>query len=435
MRKWIHVHRTKIQDAVFADFRKPSMETDATEIFHVLNEIKVALRSLEDWTEPKKIPAPFFMAGTRSWVQYEPRGVCLIIATWNYPFSLAAGPLVSALASGNSVILKPAETTPHVSALVKKMCLEVFDPSIVSVCEGGAEVSQTLLHFPFNHIFFTGSTTVGKIVMSAAAENLSSVTLELGGKSPAIISASANINDTAERIAVGKFLNNGQTCIAPDYALVDEKIADDFVRALISKTKKLFSPGGDLATSLSYGRIVDDAHFMRVQDLVQDAINAGAKVEWQGRYDQATRFMHPIILTNVPAGCRMMDEEIFGPVLPVIPYTKIEDAIDIINEKPKALALYIFTSQNSLWEKVLRDTSSGTACVNDCGIQFLHHEFPFGGIGNSGIGKSHGYSGFLAFSNEKAVLKQKSGFTGVKLFYPPYTPWSRRIMDWFLRLF
>lgn len=435
LRQWIHKNRANIQKAAYADFRKPSMEVDATEIFHVLNEIKVALNSIDRWTTHKKIDAPLYLIGTRSWIQYEPRGVCLVIAPWNYPFSLTAGPLVSALAAGNSVIIKPSEMTPSVSALINRMCTEIFDPSVVSVCEGGVAISQALLSLPFDHIFFTGSPTVGRIVMKAAAEHLSSVTLELGGKSPAIVTDTAQINDAAERIAMGKFMNNGQTCIAPDYVLVDEKIAPHFIAALISKTKALFAPDGDFESSGDYSRIVNEAHFLRVQALLKDAIARGAKIKWEGKADQLTRFMHPVILTELPPDCRVMQEEIFGPVLPLVTYRKIEEALGIVNSKPKALALYIFTSDKRLRNNVLKDTSSGTVCINDCGVQFLHHELPFGGVNNSGLGKSHGHFGFLAFSNEKPVLKQKTGVTAIKAFYPPFTKSSRKLMDWFLRLF
>ena len=411
------------------------METDATEIFHVLNEIKVALANLDRWTSRRKIDAPIYLTGTRAWIHYEPRGLCLIISPWNYPFSLAAGPLVSALAAGNSVIIKPSELTPTVSSVIRKMCSEIFQPSIVSVLEGGVEVSQALLSLPFDHIFFTGSPTVGKIVMKAAAEHLASVTLELGGKSPAIVTASARLTDSAERIAVGKFLNNGQTCIAPDYVLVEESISTEFVLKLKEKTTKLYGAQGDLEQSPDYGRIVNEAHFTRIDDLIRDAIQRGAKTEWEGKHDKRNRFMHPVILTQVPMNSRVMNEEIFGPVLPIITYGRIEDAIAIINSKAKPLALYIFSSQKSLREKILRETSAGTVCVNDCGIQFLHHELPFGGINNSGIGKSHGYHGFLAFSNEKPVLKQRNGLTAVQAFYPPFTSRKKHIMDWFLKLF
>lgn len=420
---------------MYADFRKPSVEADASEIFHVLNEIKVAVGLLDRWAAPKKIDAPFFLPGTRSWIQYEPRGVCLIISPWNYPFSLAAGPLVSALAAGNSVIIKPSEITPAVSSLIRKMCDEIFDRNVVAVCEGAVAVSQKLLSLPFDHIFFTGSPAVGKVVMKAAAEHLASITLELGGKSPAIVCDSARINDAAERIALGKFMNNGQTCIAPDYVLVDEKIARHFIDTLVGKTKKLFARNGDFKNSPDYSRIVNESNFSRVDGLLKDAIARGARVEWAGKTDKATRFMHPVILSELDADSRIVHEEVFGPVLPVITYKTIEEALAVVNAKPKALALYIFSGQTSVRQKIIRETSSGTVCINDCGIQFLHHELPFGGINNSGIGKAHGHFGFLAFSNQKPVLKQKNGFTAVQAFYPPFTSRTKQLMDWFLKLF
>lgn len=435
LRKWIKQNRTGIQEAVYTDFRKPAAETDATEIFHTLNETKLALQSLDRWAAPKKVDAPFYMAGTRAWIHYEPRGVCLIISPWNYPFSLAAGPLVSALAAGNAVILKPSEMTPSVSAVIKRMCDEVFDPSIVSVCEGGADVSQTLLKLPFDHIFFTGSPTVGKIVMKAAAEHLTSVTLELGGKSPAIVAADARINDTAERLAIGKFINNGQTCIAPDYILADRKIMPVLIEQLIEKTKRFYARNTDVELSEDYGRIVNETHYRRVESLLDDAISRGAKVEWGGKRDAASRFIHPAILTNVPLESRIMTDEIFGPVLPVIAFDHIDEALEIVRSKPKPLALYVFSGNTAFRNKVLREIPAGTACVNDCAIQFLHHGLPFGGVNNSGIGKSHGHFGFLAFSNEKPVLKQKNGLTSVQAFYPPFTRRTKQLMDWFLKLF
>ena len=259
---WIHANRPAIHKAMFDDFRKPSAEVDAIEIFHVLNEIRLAIDNLEDWARPKKVDAPLTMLGTRSFIQYEPRGVCLIISPWNYPFSLAVGPLVSALAAGNSVVLKPSEHTPHVSALLKRMCEEVFSDDIVSVVEGDAEISKSLLKLPFDHIFFTGSPAIGKVVMKAAAENLSSVTLELGGKSPTIVTDSANLNDACERIAVSKFVNNGQTCVAPDYVLVDETVLERFVSLLISKLKLMFSENGNFESAPSYCRIVNEKQFI-----------------------------------------------------------------------------------------------------------------------------------------------------------------------------
>jgi aldehyde dehydrogenase (NAD+) len=435
LRTWIHANRAAIHQAMFDDFSKPAVEVDSIEIFHVLNEIKHAISHIHEWARPKKIDAPITMLGTRSYIQYEPRGVCLIISPWNYPFSLAVGPLISAIAAGNTVIIKPSEVTPNVSAILRRMCAEIFKPEIVTVIEGDAEVSSSLLKLPFDHIFFTGSPAIGKIVMKAAAENLTSVTLELGGKSPAIVTRSANLRDAAQRIAVAKFINNGQTCIAPDYVLVDENIAAEFVRKTIEQTKKLFSENNDFQKSRSYCRIVNQKHFKRVNDLIQQAINAGAKVEFGGNSDEQTRFIHPMILSRVPPYARMMEDEIFGPVLPILTFRNIDEAISVINSKPKPLALYVYSTTRSEKKKVLTETTAGAVCINDSGIHFLHHHLPFGGVNNSGIGKSHGYYGFLAFSNEKPVLQQKSGFTSVRLFYPPYTAISKKIMDWFLKLF
>jgi aldehyde dehydrogenase (NAD+) len=435
LREWIHNNRTAIHQAMHDDFSKPAAEVDAIEIFHVLNEIKHAHDHLDEWSAAKKIDAPLTMLGTRSHIQYEPKGVCLIISPWNYPFSLAVGPLVSALAAGNAVIIKPSEMTPNVSALLKKMVSEVFQESIVSVAEGDADVAKFLLSLPFDHIFFTGSPAVGKIVMRAAAEHLTSITLELGGKSPTIITESADLNDAAERIAVSKFINNGQTCIAPDYVLVHEKVAENFLKKLITQINLRFSLNGDFKSSGSYCRIVNDRHFKRVSQLITEAIDQGAKVEFSGASDEATRFLHPTVLSNVSMDSRIMNEEIFGPVIPVVTFKTINQAIDIINAKPKPLALYIYSSRRSEQKEILTSTSSGAVCINDSAIHFLHHHLPFGGVNNSGIGKSHGYHGFLAFSNEKPVLKQKSGYTSVKIFYPPYSKATRKIMDWFLKLF
>lgn len=435
LRKWIHDNRSKIHQAAFADFSKPSVEVDGIEIFHVLNEIKHASDNLLDWTKAKKIDAPLTMLGTRSRIEFEPRGACLIISPWNYPFSLAIGPLVSALAAGNAVIIKPSELTKNVSSLIHQMVTEVFKDGSVTVVEGDADVAKALLRLPFDHIFFTGSPAIGKVVMKAAAENLTSVTLELGGKSPTIVTSSANINDAAKRIAVAKFVNNGQTCIAPDYVLVDKTVREKLIPALIAEIKKLFSDNGNFETSASYCRIVNDRHFKRLDELLKDAVESGAKIEFGGALDSLKRFFHPVVLSNVAASARVLEEEIFGPILPVIEFSDLDQAVAVINSRPKPLALYVYASRRSDIKKVIQETSSGAVAINDSAIHFLHHNIPFGGVNNSGIGKSHGYHGFLAFSNEKPVLKQKSGLTSIQVFFPPYTSLSRRLMDWFLKLF
>lgn len=436
LRLWIKVNRESIRQAMNADFRKPAAEVDTTEILPVLDEIKQALENLDRWTAPKKVDAPLTMLGTRSVIMYEPKGVCLIISPWNYPFNLSAGPMVSALAAGNSVIIKPSEMTPNTAALIKKMCQEVFKNNEVTVIEGAQQTSQELLKLPFDHIFFTGSPSVGKLVMKAAADNLASVTLELGGKSPTLVTSSANVKAAAQRIAVTKFINNGQTCIAPDYILAHQSIAADLIEHLKEQIPSLF--GGlekNIANSIDYARIVNEKHFARLSGLLREAESKGAKVETGGELDFSQRLMHPVVLSNVSKQSRIMEEEIFGPILPIITYNSLDEAIQYVNSKSKPLALYIFGTNKAEISRIKNETSSGSVCINDCAIQFLHPNLPFGGVNTSGIGKSHGYFGFLAFTNEKPVLRQRSGFTAFRLFYPPYTPGVQRMINWVLKLF
>lgn len=429
-------HQSRIRKAIHNDFRKPETESDATEIFPVLDEITLALANLRTWTRPRKVDAPITMLGTRSSVYYEPKGVCLIMAPWNYPFNLCMAPLVSALAAGNAVILKPSELTPHTSSIIKTICEEVFDDHEVAVCEGGVEVSRQLLQLPFDHIFFTGSPAVGKIVMRAAAEHLTSVTLELGGKSPTIITPSANLKEAARRIAVAKFINNGQTCIAPDYILVHESVASAWVKHVKEEVLRLFAnPGEHLIRSPHYARIVNEQHYQRLSGLLTDAIERGAHIELTGDMDASQRFFYPTILTEVPADARVMEEEIFGPILPVLTYRSIDEAIRQVTARPKPLALYIYGDDRREQEQIVRATSAGGVCINDSAIHFLHHNLPFGGVNTSGIGKAHGYHGFLAFSNEKPVLRQRHGMTSVGFLYPPYTPMVQRMMRMLIRLF
>ncbi len=434
--KWLKANRLRIHTAMYADFQKHPTEVDGIEVFHVLSEIKHALNNLDSWSAEKKVDAPFAMLGTRSFIRYEPRGVCLIISPWNYPLGLCLGPLVCALAAGNAIMLKPSELTPNVSALIKDMTVEIFDTGVVSTVEGGAEISELLLKLPFDHIFYTGGPKVGKIVMEAAAKNLTSITLELGGKSPAIVTSSGRITDAARRIACAKFVNNGQTCVAPDYVLIDKKLVEQFVPALIAQTKKLFTENDEsFQESKHYCRIVNETHFHRLKDLLTDAIDKGAKVEFGGTLDPLSRFFYPTILTRIPSTARLFEEEIFGPILPIVLYTTLEEAIDYINSRPKPLALYVFSTTEKIQEQVLHQTSSGGVCINDCGIHFLHHNLPFGGVNSSGMGKSHGYFGFQAFSNQKAVLKQRNGITSVSFLYPPYSERVQKLMNWFLKLF
>lgn len=433
---WIFANRGKIKKAVHSDFKKPLLEVDTSEIYPVVAEIRQALANLDNWCKPKKIDAPLTYLGTRAEVRFEPKGVCLIIAPWNFPFNLCLGPLVSCLAAGNTALIKPSELTPHTSTLIKEMIAELFEEDIAAVVEGGIDVSTYLLSLPVDHIFFTGSSAVGKVVMKAAAANLTSVTLELGGKSPTIIDATANLADAVKRIAFGKFLNNGQTCIAPDYVLVDEKIRDKFIEALQKEVLTLFGEQNLITeNSPNYARIVNDRHFIRVNALIQDALQKGARLNMHGEVNAQTNFIHPMILSDIPKDALIMEEEIFGPVLPVLTFSSADEVIRMVNSKPKPLALYIFSNSYKFREKILSHTSAGSVVINDCVLQFTHPNLPFGGVNNSGIGKSHGHYGFMSFSNEKPVLRQKSGFSSLYLLYPPYTKGMKKLVDILLHWF
>jgi aldehyde dehydrogenase (NAD+) len=434
LENWLLNHQQDLQKAVNKDFQKPPLEVTSSELFPVLNEIKHTLANLDAWATPKKIDAPLTYIGTRAEVRFEPKGTCLIIAPWNYPFNLCIGPLVSCLAAGNTAILKPSEMTPSTSRFVKEMITELFKEEEVAVIEGGVEVSASLLSFPFDHIFFTGSPAVGKTVMKAAAEHLSSVTLELGGKSPTIIDETANIEDAAKRIAFGKFFNNGQTCIAPDYLLIHGSKKEKFIALLRQNIQSQFGLGKEVnEASTDYARIVNQKHFHRLDELIQDALQGGAKLELSGTGNEQTRFLPPTVLSDVALNSRIMEEEIFGPVLPIVTFSTVEEAITIINNKPKPLGMYIFSRDRKAREKLITETSAGAVCINDCVIQFTHPDLPFGGINHSGIGKAHGHYGFLAFSNEKPVIRQKSGFSNAYFFYPPYTSFKQRLINFVLR--
>jgi len=419
---WLSSHRTDIQQALFADFRKPAEETDVTEIWASLVEIKHTIAHLAQWMKPRKVGTPLSLLGTHSWVQVEPKGVVLIIAPWNYPFYLAVDPLVSAIAAGNAAVVKPAEQTPATSALIRRMCEELFPPEEVLVVEGGKEVATDLLALPWNHIFFTGSPQIGKVVMRAAAEHLSGVTLELGGKSPAVVDATADLRDAAEKIVWGKCLNAGQTCVAPDYVLVQDSAQEALLAEIKAAIQRFYNPeGAGTAQSESFARIVNGHHFTRLKALLDDAQARGAQVAVGGATDEANNFIEPTVLTNVPAEATVLQEEIFGPLLPLLPFKTLSEAAGYINARFPPLAQYVFTTSAENRRYLLDNVSAGGAAVNETIIHLAHPDLPFGGVGNSGLGKAHGHAGFLAFSNEKSVLKQRVGMTGIKMMYPPYT--------------
>ncbi len=427
--KWTLAHKNKIRRAIHDDFRKPEAEVDLTEIFAVTSELKHAMKHLKTWMKPRRVPPTPAMITSRAQIRYEPKGVVLIISPWNFPFNLTLGPVVSAIAAGNCCMVKPSEYTPRTSALIKEMMAELFPDDEVAVCEGDGEVAKQLLEFPFHHIFFTGSSSVGKQIMAAAAKHLSSVTLELGGKSPVIVDETANLNDAALKIVWGKFLNKGQTCIAPDYLFVHQSVAGEFSSQIVGQISRIYGENEDSqAANPDYARIISDRHHHRLKNILEEAREKGAQIISVGNTDAGARFILPTIVKNVPADSKLMQEEIFGPILPVNTYSDLNKVIEQINRGEKPLALYIFSGNKKNIDHIIQSTSSGGVCVNEVLLQFLHLNLPFGGINNSGFGKSHGYYGFIAMSNEKAVLRN-IGISPLKLLYPPYTPRVRRLIE------
>ncbi len=431
LQKALMQYRQEIRDALYKDFQKPPIEVDLTEIYIITSEIKHTIRNLKRWMKPQSVGTPLPLLGSRSYIQYQPKGVVLIIAPWNFPVNLIFAPLVSAIAAGNCAILKPSENTPHSSAIMRKIVKEAFPEDEVALVEGAVETSKALLELPFNHIFFTGSPAVGKIVMQAAAKHLTSVTLELGGKSPTIVDETADIDKAAARIAWGKHVNMGQTCIAPDYLLVHESRKEELLKKIEQQLKASY--GEDPQQSADYPRIVNRRHFERINTSLQEALGHGARAVTGGKAEEAGRYIAPTIVTNVDQDARLMTEEIFGPVLPAISFRNLEEAIGIINSREKPLALYIFSKSRRNISKIMNHTRSGTACINHTLLQFNNHYLPFGGDNNSGIGKSHGWYGFEAFSNARAVFKQVWPFGTGDLLKPPYTGWKQKLADWTLR--
>lgn len=429
-------YRPEIKDALQADFRKAPVEVDITEIMGVLDEISHAQSNLDRWMEPTRVGAPLLFTGTRSEIHYEPKGVVLIISPWNYPVLLTLGPLVGAMAAGNCAVLKPSEYTPRTNDLLQTLLGELFDEREIALFNGAKEVSQELLSYPFDHVFFTGSTRVGRIVMKAAAEHPTSVTLELGGKSPAIVDATGDLKHAAQRTAWSKFANAGQTCIAPDYVLVDERAHDTFLEFLAQAIDNFYGPTDqERRDSPDFARLIEDEHWQRVISLLDEAVDAGATVATGGKYDAETNYVSPTILIDVPREARIMQEEIFGPVLPVLSYGTLNEALQIVNARPTPLNLYIFSDRESAVNTILERTKAGSTCINEAPLHFLNPALPFGGVGESGIGRGHGEAGFRAFSNERAVFRRTYASRLLKTLYPPYGKYTQGLVDKIVRYF
>lgn len=408
-------HREDIAAAMYEDFKKPYPESELTEIHTSIDEINFAVKRLKKWMKPKKVATPLVLFGSSSRIQYEARGVVLVLAPWNYPFSLLINPLVAAIAAGNCVIARPSEKTPATAKIIKKILDEVFPANIVKVVIGEIDLAEKLLQLPFDHIFFTGSTQVGKIVMASAAKNLTTVTLELGGKSPVIVDSEVNLADCAEKLFWGKFMNGGQTCVAPDYIFVPEELKDKFVELFKAQIEKRFGETSlERLTTADFARIIDVKAYERLAHKIKDEKKLHSD---ETQMDQ--RFIPPTLLTEVQHHSPIMEDEIFGPILPLLTYKNLDTVIDHIRSNPKPLALYIFSQNKKMIKKVLSSTTSGGVGINHVVVHLANPHLPFGGVGHSGMGSYHGEFGFKTFSHERAIMHQ-GRFTLSNFYFPPY---------------
>jgi aldehyde dehydrogenase (NAD+) len=400
LKDMIESNSSRIQRAVHEDLRKPPFEMFASETAFLLAEIDFALRHLSCWTAPVKVPNPPVLLGASSYIYPEPFGTVLIISPWNYPFLLLFAPLVGSIAAGNCAVLKPSEISEHSSRAIAEMVSDTFEPRYIAALEGGMEVNRPLMEERFDYIFFTGSPRVGRAVMESASKHLTPVTLELGGKSPCVVDESARLGHTANRIVFGKFLNAGQTCIAPDYLLVHEKVKTELMEGLKSNIRSFY--GKDPKRSRHFARIVSRGHFERLSGLLEEGdIIAG------GITDERELYIAPTVIDGLTPEAKVMREEIFGPILPVMSYGDLQEAIDFVNSRPRPLALYLFTMDRDKQKRVLEETSSGGVCINSTLLHESTSTLPFGGVGESGMGGYHGKASFDTFTHYKSVLNMR----------------------------
>lgn len=412
--KNIKNHENKLLDALYKDLGKSKVEAYATEIGMLLKSIKLMRKELKNWSKTKQTDTPLYLFPTKSYIKKEPYGTVLIIGPFNYPVQLVFEPLIGAIAAGNTAIVKPSELTPHVAIVIRDIIEDTFDETYVSVVEGGIEETQTLLSLPFDYIFFTGSEKVGKIVYEAAARKLIPVTLELGGKSPVIVDDTANIKVASERISFGKFTNAGQTCVAPDYILVQRKVKNDLIKALKKTITEFY--GENIEKSPDFGRIVNQKHFNRLNDLLQIHKD---NVVFGGNSSKEDLYIEPTLLDNITNDNKIMKEEIFGPILPIITYDNFDEVLEIIQSKSKPLSLYLFSEDENMTHRVLEELSFGGGAINDTLMHLANPNLPFGGIGSSGIGQYHGKYSFDIFSHMKSYTFKSTRLES-SLFFPPY---------------
>lgn len=417
-------HENAILAALKADLGRCTTEARMADISMVQSEVRLIKRNLKKWLRPHRVSTPLAAQPGRSWIQQEPFGLALILGTWNYPFQQVLIPLAGALAAGNSAVVKLSEVAPNSAALMARELENYIDPTALIVVTGGPETAARLLEYRFDKIFYTGSSHVGRIVMKAAAVHLTPVTLELGGKNPVIVAADAALEVAARRVAWGRFMNAGQICVAPDYVLIEEMLRLPFIEALRKAIARFYGP--DPKRSESYGRIVDQHHFARLLPLMQEG-----RIAIGGETDAADRYIAPTVITDLPDDAAALQEEIFGPILPVVGYRTIEEALSIIRRRPKPLALYLFTGDRSLQKRMIRDVGCGSVVVNDVVVNQIVPGLPFGGVGNSGMGSFHGRFTFEAFSHSKAVV-QRAVWADIDVRYPPFSDWKDRLLKWLI---
>ncbi len=420
LRALIREQEERIFEALDADLRKCRVESYLTETGFVLGEITHALKHLEEWCRPLHPARPLVLRPCSATCMWEPLGVALIIGTWNYPFQLGVGPLVPCLAAGNCAVLKLSEQAPATAETIAELLPRYMDSNAVSVVRGGVPETTALLELPFDRIFFTGSLRVGRVVMEAAARNLTPVTLELGGKSPCIVHESARLDVAARRIVNGKFSNAGQTCVAPDYVLAHQSIAAELIEMLRVSIDAFYGP--DPQQSSDYARIANLRHHRRLVEMISDG-----EVALGGEYDEDDLYIEPTVLHPVGVDCPAMQEEIFGPVLPVVEFRDIDEAVRFVNERPRPLVTYVFAEEQQVADRVIRETTSGGVSVNETLLHLLVPDLPFGGVGESGMGRYHGEWGFREFSNLKAVFRRSTNFDP-QFRYPPYSEFDEKLM-------
>lgn len=405
-------HAEDFYAALWADLHRNRVDADWTDVKYITSEVDHALAHVRQWMKPLRVSTPLVLAPSRSHVQFDPLGVGLIIGTWNYPVMLTLSPLIAAIAGGNAAVIKPSEVAPVTGDLIARLLPKHLDGDAFSVILGAVPETTALLEQQWDHIFFTGGATVAKIVMTAAAQRLTPVVLELGGKSPAIVHSSTDVRVAARRIAQGRWGNCGQTCTAPDYALVFKDVAQPFLEHLKETVVEFY--GEDPQKSPDYGRIVNLRHFDRLVHLL-----ASGTIYHGGQYDRIDRFIAPTVLVNVSADAAVMQEEIFGPILPVLEVDSVQEVIEFINARPSPLGLYVFGDDQIVTEQILESTTSGDAVVNDCTVHPIIHDLPFGGVGASGMGKYHGEWGFRAYTNARGVVYHSTR-VDLGFRYPPY---------------